>query len=272
MYYEAHTFPGSRIGKWLRLWVGRRIGGLIAITNKLKELYTGLGVPEDKILVAPDGVDLAKFAISMNKDQVRRKLGLPLDRKIVGYVGRFHTMEMEKGLDMLVKALRILQDAGFDNIALCFVGGPLEMASFYSDLAKKEGIEEKDLIFVGHVPPGKIPLYLRSFDICVMPFPWTEHFAYYASPLKLFEYMASETPIVATNLPSTREILRDGKNAVLVEPDDPRGLAEGIKRVLDDPDLARTISKQAYSEVRQYSWDERARKILEFVGSKGGKV
>ena len=265
MYYEAHTFPGSRIGKWLRLWVGRRIGGLIAITNKLKELYAELGIPEDKILVAPDGVDLAKFAISMNKDQVRRKLGLPLDRKIVGYVGRFHTMEMEKGLDMLVKALRILQDAGFDNIALCFVGGPLEMASFYSDLAKKEGIEEKDLIFVGHVPPGKIPLYLHSFDICVMPFPWTKHFAYYASPLKLFEYMASETPIVATNLPSTREILRDGKNAVLVEPDDPEALAEGIQRVLDDPDLARRISEQAYSEVRQYSWDERARKITTFA-------
>lgn len=265
MYYEAHTFPGSRIGKWLRLWVGRRIGGLIVITNKLKELYMELSVPEEKISVAPDGVDLAKFAISMTRDQARREVGLPLDKKIIGYVGRFHTMEMKKGLDTVIKALRILKEEGFDNLILCFVGGPLEMIPFYLELAKKERIREEDLIFVNHVPPGRIPLYLRSFDICTMPFPWTEHFAYYASPLKLFEYMASKTPIVATDLPSTGEILRDGENAVLVEPDDPKALAEGIERTLSDAELAARIGRQAREDVRQYTWGERAANIMTFV-------
>jgi len=269
MYYEAHTFPGSRAGKRLRSWVGRRIGGLIVITNKLKELYVELGVPKDRLLVAPDGVDLAKFAISMSRAQARREVGLPLDKKIVGYVGRFHTMEMRKGLDTMIRALRILKEEGFDNVALCFVGGPLEMASLFLDLAKKEGIEEKDLIFVNHVPPGTIPLYLCSFDICTMPFPWTEHFAYYASPLKLFEYMASKTPIVATDLPSTREILRDGENTVLVAPDDPRALAEGIERTLSDAELAVRIGQQAREDVVQYTWEKRAVNIIAFATAQG---
>lgn len=261
---ELHGWFDGEVMRRIARYVVRNADKVVVTTYFLRREIDSFTYKE-KILVAPDGVDLAKFAISMNKDQVRRKLELPLDRKIVGYVGRFHTMEMEKGLDMLVKALRILQDAGFDNIALCFVGGPLEMASFYLDLAKKEGLGERDLIFVGHVPPGKIPLYLRSFDICVMPFPWTEHFAYYASPLKLFEYMASKTPIVATALPSTREILREGENAILVEPGDPKALAEGIQRVLDNSDLAKRISEQAYSEVGQYSWDERVSRIIEFI-------
>lgn len=265
VYYEAHTFPGSRVGKWLRSWVGRRIGGLIVTTNKLKELYMGLGVLKDKILVAPDGVDLTKFAISMTRDQARREVGLPLDKKIIGYVGRFHTMEMRKGLDTMIKALRILKEEGFGDVMLCFVGGPLEMAPSYLDLARKEGIEEKELRFANHVPPERIPLYLRSFDICTMPFPWTEHFAYYASPLKLFEYMASKTPIVATDLPSTREILRDGENAILVEPDDPRALAEGIKRVLSDAELTARIGRQAREDVVQYTWEKRAVNITTFA-------
>jgi glycosyltransferase involved in cell wall biosynthesis len=265
MYYEAHTFPGSRVGKRLRSWVGRRIGGLIVITNALKELYVELGVPEDRVLVAPDGVDLTKFCISITRDQARCAVGFPLDKKIVGYVGRFHTMEMTKGLDTMIKALRILKEEDLDDVALCFVGGPLEMAPLYLDLAKKEGIEEKDLMFVNHVPPGRIPLYLRSFDICTMPFPWTEHFAYYASPLKLFEYMASKTPIVATDLPSTREVLRDGENAILIEPDKPKALAGGIERALSDAELAARIGRQAREDVGQYTWEKRAVNITTFA-------
>jgi glycosyltransferase involved in cell wall biosynthesis len=58
------------------------------------------------------------------------------------------------------------------------------------------------------------------------------------------------------------EVLRHGENAWLVEPGNPKALAEGIKRVLDDSDLARRISERAYSEVWQYSWEQRARKVI----------
>ena len=108
---------------------------------------------------------------------------------------------------------------------------------------------------------------MKAFDICVMPFPWTEHYAYYMSPLKLFEYMVSKRPIVASDLPSVREILNE-ENAVLVEPGNPNALANGIEKVLSDEELANKIAEKAYEDVQQYSWERRTRRILEFINTK----
>ena len=102
---------------------------------------------------------------------------------------------------------------------------------------------------------------MRAFDVCAMPFPWTTHFAYYASPMKLFEYMASGTPIVATDLPSTAEIARDGENALLVPPDDAAALGKAIERLTKDRKLAERLARAAFADAPKYSWDARAEKL-----------
>jgi glycosyltransferase involved in cell wall biosynthesis len=84
----------------------------------------------------------------------------------------------------------------------------------------------------------------------------------FTSPIKLFEYMASGRPVVATSIPSVSEILRDGVNAILVPPDSPEALAAGIKRALNDPALAKALSERASSDVRGYTWEARAKKLL----------
>ena len=76
--------------------------------------------------------------------------------------------------------------------------------------------------------------------------------------------MASKRPIVASDLPSIREILNE-ENAVLVEPNNPEALAEGIKKILQNPELADKISKQAFRDVQNYTWQKRAQKILGFI-------
>ncbi len=83
--------------------------------------------------------------------------------------------------------------------------------------------------------------------------------------------MASGVPIVASDLPSIREILNE-KNAVLVKPDMPVYLAEGIKNVLKNPDFSDRISKQAYSDAREYTWSKRSTKIMEFIKSAIDKI
>ena len=80
--------------------------------------------------------------------------------------------------------------------------------------------------------------------------------------------MASERPIVASDLPTINEILRDGKNAKLVKPDSPLALKEGIEKVLKDKNLSRKISKQARIDVEEYSWERRAQKIINFIKGK----
>jgi len=111
-----------------------------------------------------------------------------------------------------------------------------------------------------------VPRALAAFDVAAMPFPWTEHFAYYASPVKLFEYMASGRPIVATGLPSTQEILIDGETALLVPPSDVDALAAALARLQDNPPLRARLAENARRLVfERYTWAARAARILAFV-------
>ncbi|MEK7478858.1 MAG: glycosyltransferase, partial [Patescibacteria group bacterium] len=82
---------------------------------------------------------------------------------------------------------------------------------------------------------------------------------------KMFEYMASKKPIIASDLPSIKEVLND-KNALLVKEGDPEDLAQGIKNILNDKRFAENLTTQAFIDVKKYSWQERVKKILAFVG------
>jgi len=265
--YESHDYPRSKFRQKLIRRCSTHLKGLVTNTRKLAEFYyQGLGIPKEKILYAPNGVDLKRFDLNISKEEARQKVKLPLDAVLALYVGRFHILNQAKGLSVMMRSLRYLPH----SLKMVFVGGPVEMGKrVYSEIALEEGIHPDQVIFTDHVAPTLVALYLKAADVLVIPFPKMEQFAYYVSPIKLFEYMASGRPIVASDLPSIRDIVRDGETAILVEPGNPKALAEGIKRVLDDPDLAKRISGQAYDEVQQYTWTERARKIIEFIEVKG---
>jgi glycosyltransferase involved in cell wall biosynthesis len=189
-------------------------------------------------------------------------LGLPQDRAIIGYIGRFRTMEMEKGIPELVQAMAHLRSVnGKEPLLLC-VGGPLTTVPFYLDLALRCGIPSINLRFVDRVPNREVPFWMRAFDIAVAPFPYTEHYAYFMSPLKIFEYIAAGVPVVATDLPSIREVLHHGQNAWLVKPDDPRALAQGIHQILNYSDVAEKLTHQASRDVQSKTWRRRASEIL----------
>ena len=217
LIYEAHTFP-KRFSLYKGLF--RRIKAIVVITKELKNLFVKNGITPDKILVAPDGVDLEEFNIKEFQEECRRKLNLPLDKKIIGYVGQLKTMGMEKGIGCLIKALGLLKKDN-PSITLCLVGGRESDIVEYKKMAN--GL---NAIFVRQVQHKLIPYYLRSFDVLAMLFPWTKHFAYYMSPLKMFEYMTAQRPIVASDLPSIREVLNKN-SAVLVKPNNSQSLARG---------------------------------------------
>lgn len=250
---EIHSLP-DLIKPWHRkIW--KKAKKLVVLTSFIKERMISEGIDGSKILIAPDAVDMKEFDIDATKEQARRQLNLPLDKKIIMYSGSFY-LHGWKGIDVLLGSLKYLDENHF----LVLVGGePGELAAI------KEKYGSKNIILAGRRAHKEIPLYLKAADVLVLPNKkGNDNSEKYTSPLKLFEYMASGVPIVASDLPSIREILNGG-NAVLVEPDSSEKLAEGVKKVLSDEQLAGNISQRSHQGAGMYTWEKRAEKITDFI-------
>ena len=113
------------------------------------------------------------------------------------------------------------------------------------------------------MPHARVRRTIAGAAVAVLPLPDNLMARYFTSPLKLFDYMAAGVPIVASDLPTVREVLTDGDNALLVPPEDPRALAAAVRRLLVNPGLADRLRRTAYDQVRAYTWDARAARIIE---------
>ena len=266
--YEVHTRAKGRAGQALQRAIIRRCGSIFATTHRLADDLIALGADPQYTHVAHDGVRRERFANIPTQAQARQTLSWPADAFIVGYVGRLQTMAMDKGVGLLVDAL-----AQAEGASIALVGGPDEMAASLRQRWLEHGLPAERFLYGGQVKPDDVPLYLSAFDVCAMPFPWTEHFAYYASPIKLFEYMASQRAIVASDLPSTAEVVADGESALLVPPSDVDALAHALTRLRDDPDLRQRLADRAYRIVMErYTWEARALHILKHISEETSKI
>jgi glycosyltransferase involved in cell wall biosynthesis len=127
-------------------------------------------------------------------------------------------------------------------------------------LVARHGLGERTEL-IGLVPQSRVADELQRAAVVVAPFLRAGMTERHTSPLKIFEAMAAGRPIVASDLPSSREVLRDGESALLVPPGDAPALAAALQRVLSDRGLAAQLAGAAWDEAPQYSWDARARKL-----------
>jgi glycosyltransferase involved in cell wall biosynthesis len=188
-----------------------------------------------------------------SKKEARIALGLPEKSQLVVYTGHLYSW---KGVDTLVSSASMIPE-----VRVFLVGGTDSDIAKYREMYK----EIKNLFIAGHRPHQEIPLWQRAADILILPNTGKENISkYYTSPMKLFEYMASKTPIIASRIPSITEILNDD-NSLLVEPDSPTELATAINKIMCDNSLGKKYSEQAFADVRKHSWNERAKRILGFL-------
>lgn len=261
-FWEAHRFPRNPRSLLYRLLFSR-VAGIIVITECLKNLFIKAGVSTQRLAVIPDAVDPDEFNVPETTDQARIQFDLPRDRKIIGYVGQLSTFGEDKGVSDLLRAFKIVRSQHPEALLL-IVGGNQKDIEHYRYLASELGLSESDVVFVGQQSHERVPLYLRACDVLVMPYPNTTHYAYYMSPLKLFEYMAAGKPIVTTDLPSIREIVSDD-DVFFVEPNSANSLAGGISRALAQPTEAQKKISRIHARISEYSWQQRARKIKNFI-------
>lgn len=244
---EIHRSPSRDLVTKITGATYDRCRGLVLISEGLEEKWAA--VTDAPTHVAPDGVNLDRFRVGRSKEEMRADLGLP-SGPLVCYTG---SLQPWKGVDTLVTAAGTLQ-----GTTVCLVGGTPDQQEWLRNAVTAP----ENLHLIGHVSPSQVPKYLAASDVLVVPNTANREIsARYTSPLKLFEYMAAERPIVATDIPSLREIL-DEEMAYFAVPDDPDSLAGTIELALTDPDASRRASN-AGERVQEYTWQARARNISE---------
>ena len=229
---------------------------MILATNKWKEkqLIDKFKISERKIFYEPNAVDVKKFDISVSKEDARQKLGLPIGKHVVVYTGHLYTW---KGVDTLAQATGLMGD----DIMVVLVGG---VSTDIARFREKYG-HIRNLEIVGYRNHSEIPYWQKAADVLILPNTGKEDISkFYTSPMKLFEYMASKRPIIASKIPSIVELL-DDESSVLVEPDSPSELVLAIDKVLKDSKRAKDISDSAFKEVHNFTWNARAERILKVI-------
>lgn len=260
---EMHTdnLEKPEIMRLLRLSKHEYFKGIITIHQILKKNLIKKGVPSNKILVLEDAVDIDKFdQVNDNKMNLRSKLKLPLDKKIIMYCG---SLKPGKGIGKILKTAKIFDE----NVIFYIIGGEKKYLKKWK--RRTTDLKITNVFFMGFVINKLIPFYLKSADILFMPYDFNEKDKVMSlkttSPIKLFEYMASKKPIVSLNIPVLEKIVRNGKEAYLAKSDEVEDYAELIRTLLRNEYLAKRLADNAYKRVKEYTYKNRCNKILYFI-------
>ena len=257
--FEAHGVPPGALNRWLFRGLCRAPGfqALVVITRGLlndlrqERLFTG-----GEAIVAPDAADLLESYCRTAPPPIR----LDPARFNVGYVGHLYP---GRGLELIAELARRLPESDFH-----VVGGHDDAV-----VERRRDNQEPNLIFHGFLRPSELPRLYPWFDALLMPHQrkvgaqsGRSDISRWMSPMKLFEYMAAGKPIISSDLPVLREVLEDGRNALLVPPERTDDWERALRRLIADSELAGRLGRAAAKDLeRDYTWDRRAQRVLDEI-------
>jgi glycosyltransferase involved in cell wall biosynthesis len=237
----------------LEAYVWRSADKVLAVTGVLRRMVEQAGVPASRIEIVPNGIDPAEFAAAPRRAH-------DSDRVVLGFVGFVRDWH---GLDGVIAAMAAARDAA--PMDLVVVGdGPARAA--LERQAAASGLADR-VRFTGLQGREEIPALVAGFDVALQP-----RVVDYASPLKIFEYMAAGRAIVAPDQENIREILSDGETALLFDPSRPEAMWQAILRLAGDADLRHRLGAAAAAEIarRDLTWSGNARRVVGWaLGSVG---
>jgi len=235
---------------------------VVTVSQVLADELGSRGVEPERIVWHPNGVDADRFDPARFSDDERNRLraryGVPADAVLATFVGTFGEWH---GAEILARAVR---EVGDPDIRFLLVGDGPTLPDVRAELA---GVATVSM--PGLVAADEIPLHLAASDVLVSPHvPNPDGTPFFGSPTKLFEYMASGTAIVASDLDQIGDVLRDDL-AVLVQPGVPADLARGIRELAANPDLRRELGSRARTRVlERYAWRHHVDAILEALATR----
>jgi glycosyltransferase involved in cell wall biosynthesis len=258
--FECHSIPSSILSQFIFKISLKKINYIIALTDPISSSLINMGISKSKILTAHDGFRMNRFLDLPSKNSVKRHINIHKSTFVVGYLGRFTTINLDKGIETLIDAM-----VGIPNSVLVLIGGPKEYFKLYEKYWRLKNLDRKNLIFINSLPPKLVTKYITCFDVGVIPLPYNKHFAYYSSPLKLFEYMASGIPVAASKFEAWKDVL-NSNNSFSFQSSNAKQLNKILLYIKRNPTIAKKkaiIGKKLV--LKEYTWDKRAMKILNFI-------
>jgi glycosyltransferase involved in cell wall biosynthesis len=260
---ELHDLPTGLAGPlWFRLFLAARgRKRLLPITDALRraiEREFRLSLEKADVVIAPNGVDLERFAAPPDPGTARRQIGLPETQTVVCtghlYAGR--------GADLFLALA-----AAHRRTHFVWAGGRPEDVAGWRSRAEAQGLD--NVTFTGFVPNEKLPRYQTAADVLLMPYgrvigisTGVGRSAEVSSPMKMFEYMAAGRAILTSDLPVLREVL-DESTAVFAPPEETAAWSAALDALLADPQRRDTLGRNARRAVEKYTWLERARRAVD---------
>jgi len=232
-----------------------RAAALIAVSlYTKKELMDFYKMPEERIRVIYNGVDVEKFRPQPNKDEIRQKLGFREDSRLILCVGRLYH---RKGLSTLLRAVPKVVST-FDDVRFVVAGRGLggEEKELLSLAAR---LKVKDLItFTGYFPDEELPNLYAASDVFVLPALY-ENF-----PFVILESQASGLPVISTRVGGIPEYIIEGENGLLIDPGKPEQLADAMITLLSDTNLIVKLGKAGRKRVEEkFAWPQIIDQVIE---------
>lgn len=255
---ELHQLPNRQRSTFVQHC--NQITCTACLTNAMRDELVQWGVEPTRLAVEGDAVDVSRFANLPTIEEARQQFGLATDRPVVGYIGRLKTLGMEKGVKYILESVAALKNS-HPHFAF-IVGGPESDTTEYKEMAESLGLTAEDVLFTGAIPATQVPAALAACDVLAMPFPDFPHYRHHMSPLKMFEYMAANRPLITSDLPTVRDVLSE-ENAVFCEPGSTDSFAQTLQWIASHPEESAARTKQAYDLVHtRYSWEQRMERVL----------
>ena len=207
-----------------------------------------------RVVVNPNGVNVDRFRYV--ESDVRKRFQMPQDAVVLGWAGNFQYWHK---VDLLIEAFQALDS---DTVFLMIMGtGSDEREKQLRSLATKS--RPKQIIFTGVIPFGEMPEHLSACDILVVPMSPTFEDKHHGSPVKLFEYMSVGRAVVASRIGQVRQVIDDGRNGLLFEPDSLKDLERVLKTLVGDSALRERLGRSARRDVEDnHSWETNVQRIL----------
>lgn len=231
----------------------------VCVSNAAKQYFIDQGVPEHKLVVITNGADIDKFHPLVDKTPILKK---DISGKtVVGFVGSFHFWHgIENLIEVIKKTIQAYQNTIF---LLVGEGGPMKQK--LEHVVKHEGLQRL-VILAGYISYEDIPEYISAMDIVLAPYPKLKFFYY--SPVKIFEYMSSGKPVITTNIGQISEVIKNGYNGFLTEPDNIEQILSKLLELLVNPELRSSIGKNARETIiANHTWMKKASQLSEICNN-----